>query len=91
MIGTVIYTVIAIAIFVLFIDYLNRRKISTLRQRGIFPLEGEETQADIERLIRMKRKIEAIKVYRSLYKVDLKTAKEAVDKLSDEMGKPHSY
>jgi len=87
MIKTVIYAVVIIVVGALLIDYFNRRRIDTLKHRGLYPLEGEETDSDVERLIQMNRKIEAIKVYRKLHQVDLKTAKDAVDKLSEQTGR----
>ena len=87
MIKTVLYAAGIIVILALVIDYFNRQKINTLRHRGIYPLEGEETDSDVERLIQMNRRIEAIKVYRKLHQVDLKTAKDAVDKLSEQTGR----
>ena len=64
---------------VFLVDWLHRRKVETLRQQGIYPLEGVETPEDVDRLILARRKIEAIKVYRSLNGVGLKEAKEAVE------------
>jgi ribosomal protein L7/L12 len=40
------------------------------------------TEGDITRLLMGGHKIDAIKVYRRLHDVDLKTAKEAVERLS---------
>ncbi|MDH3214844.1 MAG: hypothetical protein OEN01_00970 [Candidatus Krumholzibacteria bacterium] len=47
-----------------------------------YPARGEGTDADIERFIVMGRKLTAIKLYREVHGVDLKTAKEAVEELS---------
>ena len=62
-----------------FADRLQQRKIEGLRRRGLYPLEGQETEAHVDSLIQMGRKIEAIKVYRKLHGVGLKEAKEAVE------------
>jgi ribosomal protein L7/L12 len=43
--------------------------------------------AQIDDLLRTGRKIEAIKVYRRLHGVDLKTAKDAVDARARELGR----
>ncbi len=40
------------------------------------------TEADIHALVSAGRKIDAIKVYRRLHGVDLKTAKDAIDRLA---------
>ena len=45
------------------------------------PLEGA-TDAEVVRLATLGRKIEAIKLYRRLHGTDLKTAKDAVDRMS---------
>jgi ribosomal protein L7/L12 len=79
-----IIVAIAIAILLL-IDALNKGKVNRLRQSGIYPRPGEETDADVERLVRMKRKIEAIKIYRTIHDVGLKDAKEAVDRIDAEI------
>ena len=43
------------------------------------------TEADLHRLVMAGRKIDAIKVYRRLHRVDLKAAKEAVERLIAEL------
>jgi len=40
------------------------------------------TEADLHALLAAGRKIDAIKVYRRLHRVDLKAAKEAVDRMA---------
>ena len=56
------------------------KKTRSLREAGVYPQEGQETDADVDRLLELGHKIEAIKVYRTLHQVDLKDAKPAVDK-----------
>ena len=68
-------------------DIVTRSRIRRLRQAGLYPLRGEETDADVERLIRMGKMIEAIKVYRDVHGVDLKAAKEAVDVRTAQIGR----
>lgn len=46
------------------------------------PAPGEGTDEDVERFVRLGRKMTAIKLYREIHDVDLKTAKEAVEKLA---------
>jgi ribosomal protein L7/L12 len=46
------------------------------------PPPGEATDADVERFAAMGRKMTAIKLYREIHGVDLKTAKEAVEALA---------
>jgi ribosomal protein L7/L12 len=42
---------------------------------------SQVTDADIERLVTLGRKIDAIKLYRKLHGTDLKTAKDAIDNM----------
>lgn len=56
--------------------------------RGSAPLTGIDlanADAEIVASIRAGRKIDAIKVYRDLHHVDLKTAKDAVDALEAQL------
>jgi ribosomal protein L7/L12 len=52
------------------------------RQAMHRPPPGQATDADVERFVSAGRKITAIKLYREIHDVDLKTAKEAVDELA---------
>ncbi|UCG52926.1 MAG: hypothetical protein JSW58_05040 [Candidatus Latescibacterota bacterium] len=79
-----IYIILAILGFVaivILIDRINQSKIERLRRAGVYPLPGQESDRDVERLIRLGRKIEAIKVYRTIHHVDLRTARQAVEAL----------
>lgn len=60
---------------------LDRARLR-LQQQGLYPESGQETDEDVERLLSMGRKIDAIKVYRAVHKVGLKEAKEAVEALA---------
>ena len=62
------------------------QRTQRLRQAGVYPQQGQETAADVDRLLQLGHKIEAIKVYRALHHVDLKVAKGAVDKRQKELG-----
>ena len=46
------------------------------------------TEQDVKTLLAAGRKIEAIKAYRYLHRVDLKSAKEAVERLAAELPPP---
>jgi len=46
------------------------------------------TEADVYTLLSAGRKIEAIKVYRRLHGVDLKAAKDAIDRLAASLPPP---
>ena len=45
-------------------------------------------EGDIARLLMAGHKLDAMKVYRRLHRVDLKTAKDAIDKLDATLPKP---
>ncbi len=66
------------------IDGASRRRIRNLRQSGVYPPPGRGTEGDVRRLLALGRKIDAIKLYREIRGVDLKSAKEAVDRLAQE-------
>jgi ribosomal protein L7/L12 len=51
------------------------------RNRGIYPKEGEESDADVIRLLKAGEKILAIRCYREIHKVGLRDAKEAVERI----------
>ena len=46
------------------------------------PGPGEATDDDVKRFVAAGRKMTAIKLYREIHGVDLKTAKEAVEELA---------
>jgi len=62
----------------------NQKKVRHLRESGVYPPEGTETDADVDRLLLHGQKIAAIKVYRAVHRVGLKEAKEAVEKRQQE-------
>ncbi len=88
----ILYAAGILLALVFVVDKLNRARVDRLRGRGIYPPSGQETEADVERLVMMGRKIDAIKVYRQVHGVDLKEAKEAVDKLAKrlDLGQPRA-
>jgi|HubBroStandDraft_4_1064222.scaffolds.fasta_scaffold389116_2 ribosomal protein L7/L12 len=49
------------------------------------PPDGQATMADVERLIRGRQKIGAIKCYREIHRVGLAEAKKAVEDLEARM------
>jgi ribosomal protein L7/L12 len=64
----------------------SRRWKSRHAAMGRYPRPGEGTDADVERFLRMRRKMTAIKLYREIHGVDLKTAKEAVEEMARKIG-----
>ena len=57
------------------------KKVAGLRARGLYPEAGRETEQDIVRLLQSGEKIMAIRCHRSLHKVGLREAKDAVESL----------
>ena len=75
-----LYIVAAIVAAALALNALGRRRTDDLRQTGLYPPPGRGSDADVERLVALGRKIDAIKLY---HRTDLKTAKDAVDKIAE--------
>lgn len=67
------------------LGWRRQREIERLREAGIYPRAGQETDADVERLLQLHRTIDAIRVYRAVHRVDLKEAKEAVEKRQQQL------
>lgn len=63
-----------------------QRRVQRLKDAGVFPQPGEETEADVDRLLHLGLKIEAIKVFRTVHEVGLREAKDAVKKRQREIG-----
>ena len=79
----ILYAVVTVLVVALVVDAANRRRTRDLRQSGLLPPPGDGTDADVVRLVALGRKIDAIKLYREIRKTDLKTAKEAVEQISE--------
>ena len=79
----VLYIVVAFAAVALALNAMSRRRTDDLRQTGFYPPPGQGSDADVERLVTLGRKIDAIKLYREIHRTDLKTAKDAVDKIAE--------
>jgi hypothetical protein len=63
--------------------------LSRIGERSTTPRSGGDAPPSPERideLLRAGRKIDAIKAYRVLHRVDLKTAKDAIDARARELG-----
>jgi ribosomal protein L7/L12 len=71
--------IVAVALAVLVVTLVRRYSVSDP------PTDppGGSTDADVARLATLGRKIEAIKLYRRLHGTDLKTAKDAIDRMSE--------
>ena len=83
----ILYVVVALAAAALALNALNRRKTDDLHQTGLLPPPGRGSAADVERLVALGRKIDAIKLYREIHRTDLKTAKDAVDEIAAKRGR----
>ena len=86
----VLYVVVGVVVAALALNALNRRRTDDLRQTGFLPPPGQGSDADVERLVALGRKIDAIKLYREVHGTDLKTAKDAVDKMAEKPGSPNA-
>jgi ribosomal protein L7/L12 len=76
----VLYVVVAVA------EAAPALNAASRRRTGLYPPPGQGSDADIERLVAIGRKIDAIKLYREIHRSDLKTAKDAVDKMAEKPG-----
>jgi ribosomal protein L7/L12 len=77
-----VITVVVIIASLFILDASNKWQQRRARESGLYPPTGKGTDADVERLIRLRRKMMAIKLYREIHSVDLKEAKEAVDEIA---------
>ena len=80
---TFLYFVLAAVAVAFVVDAFNRRRIHNLQQSGVYTPPGQGGAHDVERLVALGRKIDAIKLYRQIHRTDLKTAKKAVDEIAD--------
>ena len=83
---TILYIVVAVVVGALALSALNRRRTDDLRQTGLYPPPGQGSDADVERLVALGRKIDAIKLYREIHRSGLKDAKDAVDRMGEKPG-----
>ena len=75
--------IVGAIIFVAFLVHTaNRAYIRGLRESGLYPPNQQGTAEDVERLIMEGHKIAAIKLYREIHGVGLKSAKEAVEEMA---------
>ena len=82
----VLYIVVAVAAAALALNAMSRRRTDDLRQTGLYPPPGQGSDADVGRLVALGRKIDAIKLHREIHGSDLKTAKDAVDRMAAKPG-----
>jgi hypothetical protein len=80
---TIVYVILGLIAVAFAVDAMNRRRIRNLRESGVYPPPGQGVRGDVDRLLALGRKLDAIKVYREIHGTDLKTAKDAVDKIAE--------
>lgn len=78
---------VAGAAAVVLLGLLSRRGERPGGSRELRPGDTPPSPAEIDALLRGGRKIEAIKMYRTLHGVDLKAAKDAVEARARELGR----
>jgi hypothetical protein len=77
-----LFLVIAIAIlFVVGSHLYTTVALSKLRQSGVYPMAGQATMADVERLKKQGLPAWAVRCYREIHGCSLRQAKESVQNL----------
>ncbi len=74
-------------VFLFIILVLRRASEQQVTRARDYPLRGQGTDSDVERLVREGQKIAAIKLYREIHHVGLKESKDAIDKLAGRVGR----
>jgi len=81
------FTVILVFVLLFFallaiVSLVSSQQTKRLRSLGLLPEPGQiATVEDVKRLIAAGQKIQAIKMYREIYGVGLKEAKDAVEQM----------
>ena len=78
----ILYIIVIIAVIV--IIYILKSKLND-NNKTIDNSNIDITDEDIEEEVRQNNKVEAIRMYRTLYKVDLLEAKNAIEKMMNEL------
>ena len=77
-----LFLTIVIAILFVVGSYLYTTvTVSKLRQSGVYPMPGQATLADVERLRRQGLPVWAVRCYREIHGCSLRQAKRAVQNL----------
>ena len=79
----ILYIIVIIAVIV--IIYILKSKLNDNNNKTIDNSNIDITDEDIEEEVRQNNKVEAIRMYRTLYKVDLLEAKNAIEKMMNEL------
>lgn len=78
-----IYISVAAVLLVVAVSVIyNSLVVRDLRLKGLYPKRGQATMQHVESLVRSGRKILAIRAYREIHGVNLKRAKQAVEKIA---------
>jgi ribosomal protein L7/L12 len=78
---------VLVIIAALLVVNMSRRWRKQHEEFSRLPAPGEGTDEDVQRFVSLGRKMTAIKLYREIHGVDLKTAKAAVEALAKKTGK----
>jgi ribosomal protein L7/L12 len=79
------YWVVGIVVVLVVGWIIRRNERVNSGSRTARPISLHATPGDIDALLREGRKIDAIKLYREVHRVDLKAAKDAIDARSREL------
>jgi ribosomal protein L7/L12 len=77
----ILYIIAAIGLVLWVLSAIHKAKVRGARESGILPPPGHGSDADVRRLVGLGEKILAIKLYREIHGVELKQAKDAVDRM----------
>jgi ribosomal protein L7/L12 len=81
----IIAAIVAAILVLLLLRTVLTRDEATFSRRAADASAIPPTEASIRDCLLRGRKIQAIKAYRELHRVDLKTAKEAVERLAEQL------
>ncbi len=82
---TLLYVVAAALLLIYCIAAARQRlKIHFARKNGQYPMPGQVTTADIERLVADGQTVLAMRAYRELHRCGLKQAKKAIAQIKKE-------
>jgi ribosomal protein L7/L12 len=81
----IIAGIVAALVLLFLIRAVLTRGEATFSRRAADASAISPTEDSIRECLLRGRKIEAIKAYRALHRVDLKTAKEAVERLAEQL------
>jgi hypothetical protein len=84
LIGAAVIVVVVVGVL---LHAANRAKRKRLTRSGLYPDDGEGTDADVERLVSLGHEIQSVKLFSEIHGVDLRTAREAVERTRRGLGR----